>query len=46
VLLFDFKTCGFRIENDLTHSEILPHCQHAIDCIVGELINVFIAFMS
>jgi hypothetical protein len=45
VLLFDFEPRGFRIQHDLAHQG-LPRRQQAVDGDVGQLIHVFIAFMS
>ena len=46
VLLLDFEPGGFRIENDLAHLQLYRPGQQAVDGDVGELIDVFIAFMS
>jgi hypothetical protein len=46
MVLFDFETRGLCVQHDLTHYSLLTLGQHFVDRNVGQLIDVFIAFMT
>ncbi len=46
MLLFDFEARGLGIENDLPHQSLTLPANRRSMATIGELIDVFIAFMS